>query len=31
MLIIELHDWVYPWRRTSAPFFAALVRPDFDR
>jgi FkbM family methyltransferase len=30
VLIIELHDWLYPWRDTSANFLRALVRHKFE-
>jgi FkbM family methyltransferase len=31
MLVIELHDWLYPWQGSSDGFFAQIGRRRFDR
>ncbi|MEO3471557.1 FkbM family methyltransferase [Roseomonas sp. CAU 1739] len=31
MLVIELHDWLYPWQGSSDGFFAQVGRRRFDR
>jgi hypothetical protein len=30
MVVIELHDWLFPGRRTSANFFKRIAREDFE-
>jgi hypothetical protein len=30
MVVIELHDWLLPGRRTSANFFKRIAREDFE-